>query len=214
MRYQRLRRRMVEEQLIPRGIDDPAVLEAMGRIPRHLFVDEGLAVSAYDDHPLPIGHGQTISQPYIVALMTRELRLTGKESVLEIGTGCGYQTAVLAALAWRVCTIERLRPLSLAARETLASLGIDNVLFRVGDGTLGWPSRAPFDAIIVTAGGPSVPESLVEQLADGGRMVIPVGSRVMQSLLVVEKQGGKLRQREVEMVRFVSLVGEEGWETE
>ncbi len=214
MRYQVMRQRMVREQLVPRGICDPAVLEVMGQVPRHLFVDQGLAVSAYKDHPLPIGYGQTISQPYIVALMTQELRLTGSESVLEIGTGCGYQTAILAGLARRVCTVERLRPLSLQAREVLAELRIDNVLFRVGDGTLGWPAMAPFDAIIVTAAAPDMPESLVEQLADGGRMVIPVGSRGMQSLTVIEKEGGNLRQRVVEMVRFVSLVGKEGWEEE
>ena len=214
MRYQVMRQRMVREQLVPRGICDPAVLEVMGQVPRHLFVDQGLAVSAYKDHPLPIGYGQTISQPYIVALMTQELRLTGSESVLEIGTGCGYQTAILAGLARRVCTVERLRPLSLQAREVLAELRIDNVLFRVGDGTLGWPAMAPFDAIIVTAAAPDMPESLGEQLADGGRMVIPVGSRGMQSLTVIEKEGGNLRQRVVEMVRFVSLVGKEGWEEE
>jgi len=214
MRYQMMRQRMVREQLVSRGIYDPAVLEVMGQVPRHLFVDQGLAVTAYKDHPLPIGYGQTISQPYIVALMTQELRLTGSESVLEIGTGCGYQTAILAGLARRVCTVERLRSLSLQAREVLAELRIDNVLFRVGDGTLGWPAMAPFDAIIVTAAAPSLPESLVEQLADGGRMVIPVGSRGMQSLTVIEKDGGNLRQRVVEMVRFVSLVGEEGWEEE
>src|SRR6266404_9638570 len=157
---------MVDEQLARRGITDARVLDVMQRIPRHRFVEEGLTHGAYEDHPLPIGEGQTISQPYIVALMTALLELTGQEKVLEVGTGSGYQTAVLAELARRVCSIERLPRLAERARATLESLGYDNVWVRVGNGTLGWPDQAPFDRIIVTAGGPGVPPPLVQQLAD------------------------------------------------
>ncbi len=202
---------MVREQLVSRGIDNPALLEAMSTIPRHIFVDQALAAGAYKDHPLPIGQGQTISQPYIVALMTQALGLTGNDKVLEIGTGCGYQTAVLARLAARVCTVERLRSLSLAARKRLTEMGQVNILYRVGDGTLGWPEQAPFDAMIVTAGGPDIPATLFAQLDEGGRMVIPVGGRDVQSLTVVKKKQGKPRTMVIDRVRFVSLVGEEGW---
>jgi len=211
LRYQQLRDKMVREQLIPRGIDDPGLLAVMGRVPRHEFVDQALAQSAYKDHPLPIGQGQTISQPYIVAMMSQALALTGRENVLEIGTGCGYQTAVLANLAARVCTVERLRSLSMAARRRLSGMGLVNILYRVGDGTLGWPEQAPFDAIIVTAAGPEIPASLLAQLAEGGRMVIPVGRRNVQSLTVAEKRQGQVVTRNIESVRFVSLVGKEGW---
>ncbi len=165
----RERERMVEEQLIARGVTDPRVLAVMRRVPRHRFVQEALQDRAYGDHPLPIGEEQTISQPFIVGLMTSLLELSGREKVLEIGTGSGYQTAVLAELARRVCSIERLPRLAERARATLEGMGYDNVWVRVGNGTLGWPDQAPFDRIIVTAGGPSVPPPLVQQLADGGR---------------------------------------------
>src|SRR5918992_544464 len=191
--FERERARMVDEQLARRGITDERVLNAMRRVPRHLFVDEALRDRAYGDHALPIGEEQTISQPYIVALMTSLLALTGEEKVLEVGTGSGYQAAVLGALARRVCSIERLPRLAERARATLEALGVDNVWVRVGNGALGWPDEAPFDRIIVAAGGPSIPPPLVSQLADGGRMVLPVGSPEDQVLTVVERVGGDIR---------------------
>jgi protein-L-isoaspartate(D-aspartate) O-methyltransferase len=210
---ERERERMVAEQLAARGITDARVLAAMRKIPRHIFVDEGLAHSAYEDHPLPIGEGQTISQPYIVALMTSLLELTGREKVLEVGTGSGYQTAVLAALTRRVCSIERLPRLAERARATLERLGVDNVWIRVGNGALGWPDEAPFDRILVAAGGPSVPPPLEQQLADGGRMVLPVGSPTDQVLTVVERAGGEIRRRALGECKFVKLVGKYAWES-
>ena len=210
---QRERERMVDEQLAARGITDARVLTAMRRIPRHIFVDEGLAHSAYEDHPLPIGEGQTISQPYIVGLMTSLLELTGREKVLEVGTGSGYQTAVLAALARRVCSIERLPRLAERARATLERLGADNVWIRVGNGALGWPDEAPFDRILVAAGGPSVPPPLEQQLAEGGRMVLPIGSPTDQVLTVVERIGGEIRRRALGECKFVKLVGKYAWES-
>jgi len=212
-RLARERERMVDEQLARRGIGDPRVLDAMRRIPRHRFIEEGLAHSAYEDHPLPIGEGQTISQPYIVALMTSLLELTGPEKVLEVGTGSGYQTAVLGALARRVCSIERLPRLAERARATLESLGVSNVWIRVGNGALGWPDEAPFDRILVAAGGPTVPPPLMEQLADGGRMILPVGSAEDQVLTVVERTGGEIRSRQMGECKFVKLVGKYAWES-
>jgi protein-L-isoaspartate(D-aspartate) O-methyltransferase len=212
-RLARARERMVDEQLTRRGIADARVLEAMRRIPRHRFVEEGLAHSAYEDHPLPIGEGQTISQPYIVALMTSLLELTGQEKVLEVGTGSGYQTAVLGALARRVCSIERLPRLAERARNLLESLGVSNVWIRVGNGALGWPDEAPFDRILVAAGGPTVPPPLVEQLAEGGRMILPVGSAEDQVLTVVERTVGEVRSRQVGECKFVKLVGKYAWES-
>jgi protein-L-isoaspartate(D-aspartate) O-methyltransferase len=203
---------MVDEQLARRGIVDARVLEAMRRIPRHRFVEEGLAHGAYDDHPLPIGEGQTISQPYIVGLMTSLLQLTGAEKVLEVGTGSGYQTAVLGALARRVCSVERLPRLAERARATLEGLGVANVWIRVGNGALGWPDEAPFDRILVAAGGPSVPPPLVAQLAEGGRMVLPVGSAEEQVLTVVERVGAETRTRPAGECKFVKLVGKYAWE--
>src|SRR5689334_4394926 len=203
---------MVDEQLARRGVTDVRVLEAMRRIPRHRFVEEGLAHGAYEDHPLPIGEGQTISQPYIVSLMTSLLELSGQEKVLEVGTGSGYQTAVLAELARRVCSIERLPRLAERARATLEALGYDNVWVRVGNGTLGWPDQAPFDRIIVTAGGPAVPPPLVQQLAEGGRMVLPVGSADNQVLTIVENVGGEIRTSHQGECKFVKLVGKYAWE--
>ena len=210
--YETARARMVEEQLVHRGITDERVLAAMRRVPRHLFVEEPLRDRAHGDHPLPIGEEQTISQPYIVGLMSQLLELRGQEKVLEVGTGSGYQTAVLAELARRVCSIERLPRLAERARALLEQLGHDNVWVRVGSGTLGWPDQAPFDRIIVTAGGPSVPPPLVQQLADGGRMALPVGSADNQVLTIVENVGGEIRQRTHGECKFVRLVGKYAWD--
>jgi protein-L-isoaspartate(D-aspartate) O-methyltransferase len=212
-RLARERERMVEDQLVRRGITDARVLAAMRRIPRHRFVDEGLAHSAYGDHPLPIGEEQTISQPYIVGLMTSLLQLSGTEKVLEVGTGSGYQTAVLGALARRVCSIERLPRLAERARATLEALGVDNVWVRVGNGALGWPDEAPFDRILVAAGGPAVPPPLVAQLAEDGRMVLPVGSPEDQVLTVVQRVGGEIRKDAYGDCKFVKLVGKYAWES-
>ncbi|HET9924534.1 MAG TPA: protein-L-isoaspartate(D-aspartate) O-methyltransferase [Methylomirabilota bacterium] len=211
-RFARERERMVEEQLVARGVTDPRVLEVMRRLPRHVFVDEALRDRAYGDHPLPIGEGQTISQPFIVGRMTELLRLTGREKVLEVGTGCGYQAAVLAELAARVCTMERIPRLAVRARETLEGLGYRNVWVRAANGTLGWPDQAPFDRILVAAGGPVVPPPLFEQLAEGGRMVIPVGDAANQVLQVVEKENGTMRVTEDSGCVFVKLVGKYAWE--
>ena len=211
-RHARERERMVAEQLVPRGIKDPRVLEAMGKVPRHLFVDEALRDKAYGDHPLPIGEGQTISQPFMVGRMTELLRLAGTEKVLEVGTGSGYQAAVLAQLAGRVCAIERLAKLAARARETLEGLGITNVWVRTANGTFGWPDEAPFDRILVAAGGPSVPPPLLEQLAEGGRMVMPVGPANYQKLQVIDKIGGQPRVTEDSECVFVKLIGKFAWE--
>lgn len=204
------RRRMVEEQLTP-DIRDPRVLAAMAKIPRHLFVEEGLWNQAYSDRPLPIGEGQTISQPKIVALMTEALQLTGTETVLEIGTGCGYQTAILCELAAKVFSIERIASLSHKARRRLYELGRVNFQLRVGDGSRGWPEGAPFAAIIVTAGSPSVPQSLLQQLVDGGRLVIPVGTEEDQVLCRVTRHGDRCTEERLTACRFVKLLGAEGW---
>jgi protein-L-isoaspartate(D-aspartate) O-methyltransferase len=211
-RYARERDRMVAEQLVKRGIADPSVLEAMRSTPRHLFVDPALRDKAYGDHPLPIGEGQTITQPFMVARMTELLRLTGKEKVLEIGTGSGYQAAVLARLAARVCTVERIPKLATRARETLETIGASNVWVRTANGTFGWPDEAPFDRIVVTAGGPSVPPPLFEQLAEGGRMVMPVGSEDSQRLQVVDKISGEAKMTEDSGCVFVKLIGKYAWE--
>ncbi len=210
--YAKARARMVQEQLQSRDITDPRVLAAIESIPRHLFVEEALQAQAYGDYPLPIGEGQTISQPYIVALMTQMLALKGNEKVLEIGTGCGYQTAVLAKLCVQVYSIERIKKLLARARLNLDRVGCFNALCKVADGTLGWPEHAPYDAIIVTAGGPDLPEPLIDQLADPGIMVIPVGDRINQQLTRVEKKEGKIEIQRGELVRFVSLIGSEGWD--
>ena len=210
--FERDRARMVDDQLARRGISDERVLAAMRRIPRHLFVDEALRDRAYGDHALPIGEEQTISQPYIVALMTSLLQLTGQEKVLEVGTGSGYQTAVLAELARRVCSIERLPRLGQRARALLEGLGYSNVWIRVGSGTLGWPDEAPFDRILVTAGGPSVPPPLFEQLAPGGRMVLPLGDTEAQTLTLVENAAGVMKLTPHGDCKFVRLVGKYAWE--
>jgi protein-L-isoaspartate(D-aspartate) O-methyltransferase len=211
--FAREREKMVEEQLVRRGITDERVLEAMRRVPRHRFVEEGLQHRAYGDHPLPIGEEQTISQPYIVGLMTSLLELTGGEKVLDVGTGSGYQTAVLAELSRRVCSIERLPRLAERARKLLESLGYANVWIRVGNGALGWPDEAPFDRILVAAAGPSVPPPLVEQLGEGGRLVAPVGDEESQTLTLVERRGGEVRTRAMGECRFVKLVGKYAWQT-
>lgn len=202
---------MLKNQLASRGIADEGVLQAMGKTPRHLFISEALAGEAYNDHPVPIGEKQTISQPYIVALMTEALELKGKENTLEIGTGSGYQTAILAELSSRVYTIERIKSLLVDARKLLAQLGYSNVLFKAFDGTLGWKEYAPFDAIMVTAGAPGLPEPLMDQLADNGRMVIPIGDRYTQELIKVTRKGEHLEQESLGGCRFVNLIGIHGW---
>jgi protein-L-isoaspartate(D-aspartate) O-methyltransferase len=211
MNLQAQRKRMLERQLIPRGIHDPLVLKAMEKVPREAFVPEDLRESAYGDNPLPIGEGQTISQPYIVALMTEALELKGSEKVLEIGTGSGYQAAVLAETTKEVYTVERVARLSEKAKQILGRLGYANIHFKIFNGTLGWPEHSPYDAIMVTAGAPEIPESLIEQLREGGRLVIPVGDRLGQDLLKIRKTKGKTTTENLGAVRFVSLVGEYGW---
>ncbi|MBK5100875.1 MAG: protein-L-isoaspartate(D-aspartate) O-methyltransferase [Desulfobacteraceae bacterium] len=209
--YRLARERMVKNQLVPRGISDPRVLGAMGKVPRHCFVEEALSGEAYNDHPLPIGHKQTISQPYIVALMTEALQLTGKEKTLEIGTGSGYQTAILAELSDKVYTIERIRPLMVKARSILAELGYDNILFKAFDGTLGWKEYELYDAIMVTAGAPKIPQPLFDQMAEGGRLIIPVGNKFSQELIKVTKKKGSYIESNLGGCRFVDLVGVHGW---
>ena len=211
-RYETSRQRMVEEQLIRRNIHDPRVLAVMGEVPRHLFVDDAMQASAYGDHPLPIVAGQTISQPFIVAYMTQALQLTGVEKVLEIGTGSGYQTVILSRLCDKLYTVERHNSLLAGARRVFDLLHCHNIQSKLDDGTLGWPDHAPYDAIMVTAGGPEIPEPLVAQLADPGRMVIPVGDQEVQELQLVTKKDGLVQVELLERVRFVNLIGEYGWE--
>jgi len=213
-RFKKPRMRMVETQIKARGIRDERVLKAMETIPRHLFVDEGLIEQAYSDSPLPIGEHQTISQPYIVALMTEALELKGGEKVLEIGTGSGYQTAILADLADRVFSIERVASLAARARKILDKLNFYNVAIRVGDGSYGWREESPFDGIIVTAAAPDVPRHLLDQLAVGGRMVIPIGGREVQTLyqLIRSRENPQeIIKEDLGGCRFVSLIGESGW---
>ncbi len=210
-RYLKLRRKMIRQQIADRGVRDPRVLEAMLRVPRHLFVPEEIRYRAYDDCPLPIGEGQTISQPYMVAWMTELLELRGTERVLEIGTGSGYQAAVLCELAGEVYSIELHPRLAREAEGRLRALGYANFSIRAGDGTLGWPEKAPFDGIMVTAGSPSVPQPLLEQLAEGGRLVIPVGSTGMQMLTLVRRKENRFLTTEEGSCIFVPLVGKHGW---
>jgi protein-L-isoaspartate(D-aspartate) O-methyltransferase len=209
--FDKERSRMVEEQIAYRGVKDPRVLAVMGKVPRHEFMPEALRTQAYGDHAMPIGDGQTISQPYIVALMTELLELGGDERVLEIGTGSGYQAAVLAELCQKVFTVERVKALADKARATLDRLGYRNVAMKVFDGTYGWREMAPFDAIIVTAAAPEVPETLVEQLKDGGRLVIPVGDRYSQELVKIVKTGSGITRRTDISCVFVPLIGNHGW---
>lgn len=215
MNFDVARKKMVQEQIVARGIGDRRVLDAMLKTPRHIFVQEAMAAQAYSDSSLPVGEKQTISQPYMVALMTELLELTGREKVLEIGTGSGYQTAILAALAERVYTVERIRPLALRARKCLDSLRLFNVMLRINDGEgspIGWDDEAPFDAIIVTAGAPAVPDVLTDQLAAGGRLVIPVGNEQEQRLVrIVKREDGTLETTTSVACRFVPLIGRQGW---
>lgn len=210
--YAPQRAEMVEKQLRRRGIDDNCVLSAMRAVPRHEFVAEELRGRAYEDAPLPIGSGQTISQPYIVAAMTAALRLQPTDRALEIGAGCGYQAAVLSLLAREVLTIERRAELAFAASEKLERLGYLNVHVHCGDGTLGLPEFAPFDAILVAAAAPAAPQPLLAQLAEGGRMIIPVGDADNQELQLIEKRGGKFSTKTMEGCRFVPLVGCHAWQ--
>lgn len=202
---------MVEKQLMKRGIKDKTVLETMGDVPRHLFVEEALQSRAYDDNPLPIGEGQTISQPYMVALMTEALALEKHYKVLEIGTGSGYQTAILAKIVKQVYSVERIRPLIIRARTVLDKLNFYNIRIKAFDGTQGWQEESPFDAIIVTAGSPHIPQPLIEQLKMGGRMVIPVGDKFSQTLKRITKREVGTLEENLEGCRFVDLIGKFGW---
>ena len=214
--YSKLRERMVKRQIASRGVRSAPVLDAMRKVPRERFLPRGQGVFAYDDSPLPIGDGQTISQPYIVAYMAESLALEGGEKVLEIGTGSGYAAAVLAEIAAEVYTIERIEGLATMARKILDELGYSNVHVRCGDGTLGWPEEAPFDGIVVAAGGPDVPDTLKHQLKTGGRLVIPIGrSKAYQQLVRVTRVAeDEFKAEDLVPVRFVPLVGEEGWSSE
>jgi len=211
MNLEKERNRMVDEQIVARGVKDPRVLDVMRKVPRHLFIPEAMRSMAYADNALPLGESQTISQPYIVALMTELLELKGAERVLEIGTGSGYQAAILAELCEKVYTVERIKALADRARTTLDNLGYNTVAIKVYDGTYGWKEMAPFDAIMVTAGSPSVPGPLVEQLKEGGRMVIPVGERYGQRLITVVKTvDGSITQKNIPCM-FVPLIGNHAW---
>jgi protein-L-isoaspartate(D-aspartate) O-methyltransferase len=209
--YKQARERMVEEQFLSRDIRDTRVLDAMRRVPRHVFVPEEHRHLAYRDSPLPIGQSQTISQPYIVALMTQMLALQGDETVLEIGTGSGYQAAVLSLVAREVHTVERHEILAKRALDCINALDIKNVIIHVGDGTRGWPANAPYDAIIATAAAPKVPNPLLNQLADGGRLVIPVGARIGQYLEIWSRVGENFDHQRTVAVAFVPLLGKYGW---
>jgi len=210
--FNKLKAAMVIEQLIPRSISDKAVLEAFRKVPRHEFVPKDLQRSAYNDCPLPIDEGQTISQPYMAALMTECLKLEGADKVLEIGTGSGYQAAILGEIAGEVYSVERFKNLADKASKVLSSLSYKNIHIKVGDGTLGWSEFAPYDGIVVTAGAPGVPESLVKQLKDGGRLVIPIDSGGFgQMLTLVERIGPTTRTSDICACTFVPLIGKEGW---
>lgn len=212
--FPKARLKMVEEQIILRGIKDARVIAAMKKVPRHLFVEEALQSQAYNDHPLPIGEKQTISQPYMVALMTEALQLKGKDKVLEIGAGSGYQTAILAEMAEKVFSIERIRSLAIKARQLLYELGYYNTEIKIFDGTFGWSEEAPFDAIIVTAGAPEIPQPLLDQLAISGRLVIPIGDAHVQDLIRVTRTEEGLKKEDLGGCRFVKLIGRYGWENE
>jgi len=214
MDFKELREYMVKTQLIPRGIKDERVLEAMKRVPRHLFMPEPIRQRAYDDMALSIGEGQTISQPYMVAVMTELLELKGNEKVLEIGTGSGYQAAVLAELSKYVYTVERIAELAEQAKEKLRSLRYETIHVKVSDGTLGWPEEAPFDRIIITAGTPQLPDPLLEQLAVGGIIVGPVGDRSSQKLIKSRKKKDKLEEEYHTSCIFVPLIGEYAWKSD
>lgn len=210
--YPNLRSHMVKDQIAARGISDPATLKSMGMIPREKFVPETLMPHAYDDSPLPIGEGQTISQPFIVALMTASLALKPEQTVLEIGTGSGYQAAVLSQIVKKVYTVERIPVLAERSAALFKELGFNNIEVKLDDGTMGWAEHAPYDSIIVTAGAPEVPKSLKAQLKIGGKLVIPVGKSENQRLIILDKLGeDDWKKRVLEFVRFVPLIGEEGW---
>src|SRR4030043_1407114 len=208
--FPKARLRMVEEQLLSRGIKDPRLIAAMKKVPRHLFIEEALQSQAYSDHPLPIGEKQTISQPYMVALMTEALELSGREKVLEIGAGSGYQTAILAELAAEVFSIERIRSLAIKTRKLLYELGYFNVEIKIFDGTYGWAEKSLFDAIIVTAGAPDIPHPLFDQLVMGGRLVIPIGDVFSQDLFRITKTEERMKKEDLGGCRFVKLIGRYG----
>ena len=212
--FERMREKMVSKQIASRGITDLNVLKAMSKVPRHLFVSEALMDQAYGDFPLPIGEQQTISQPYIVAEMTQALQLKKEDRVLEIGTGSGYQAAIMAEIVFRVYTIERIRPLFIKARKLFDELHYHNIVTKYSDGTTGWEDESPFDAIMVTAGAPAIPEALVNQLAIGGRMVIPVGTQYSQDLIRLTRDENDVHKTSLGGCRFVKLVGEHGWENQ
>lgn len=202
---------MVEEQILARGVRDPQVIQAMRKIPRHLFLDAGLVSRAYDDRALPIGEKQTLSQPYMAARMTEELALTGREKVLEVGTGSGYQTALLAELCFNVFSVEKIRALARRARKILDRLDYHNIAIHVGDGTLGWSDHAPYDAIMVTASAPDLPGPLLDQLSVGGRLIIPVGDEQSQELMRVTRKRSGYEEWRLGDCRFVKLLGRYGW---
>jgi protein-L-isoaspartate(D-aspartate) O-methyltransferase len=213
-KLERDRKRMVKTQILQRGLRNERVLAAFEQVPRHLFVPEEYRFSAYDDSPLPIGFSQTISQPYIVALMTDRLELSGDERVLEIGTGSGYQAAILSILVEEVHTVEFIPELATNAEETLKALGLDNVHVHVGDGSLGWPEAAPYNGILVAAAAPQVPKVLLDQLEEGGRLILPVGARGMQNLEIWERNGDEFKNKIETAVAFVPLRGKQGWDRE
>lgn len=212
LNYTQAREQMVREQLVKRGISDPLVLTAMGQVPRHEFVEDSLRDRAYEDNPLPIGEGQTISQPYMIALMAETLKLAEGEKVLEVGTGSGYLTAVLAEQGVQVCSIEMSERLARRARTTLRALGYQNVSILVGDGTLGWQAEAPFDAIVVGAAAPCLPRPLLSQLRMGGRLVVPMGEEDLQTLVRIWKEPKGFREEYFGECRFVKLQGAYGWD--
>jgi len=214
LKYERMREEMVRKQIENRGITDPRVIAAMLKVPRHLFVSDALSDQSYGDFPLPIGEQQTISQPYIVAEMTQSLNLHGEDRVLEIGTGSGYQAAILAEIAFRVYTVERIHSLYSKARSLFDRLYYHNIVTKYSDGSIGWESESPFDAIIVTAGSPDIPNTLVSQLAIGGRMVIPVGNQHSQDLIKLYRDEKGIHTTNLGGCRFVKLVGEHGWREE
>jgi protein-L-isoaspartate(D-aspartate) O-methyltransferase len=210
--YSSKRQKMVETQLLPRGIKDHRVIAAMKKVPRHLFLDEALWPEAYEDHPVPIGEKQTMSQPFIVAIMTEALKLSGKEKILEIGTGSGYQAAILAELAEQVYSIERLPAIAKRARKILDELKYSNIVITIGDGTLGWKEYSPYDCIIVTAASPYPPKILLEQLKIGGKLIIPIGDEFTQELTLYVREGESDYSKEsFGGCRFVKLIGEQGW---
>lgn len=212
--FSKTRLRMVEEQVVARGVRDERVIAAMKKVPRHRFVEEALQSQAYSDRPLPIGNKQTISQPYMVALMTEALELGGREKVLEIGTGSGYQTAILAECAAKVFSIERIRSLAIKARRLLLDLGYFNTEVKFSDGTYGWLEEGPFDAMMVTAGSPDIPQPLIDQLKVGGRLAIPVGDAYVQELVRIIKTEEGVKRENLGGCRFVKLIGKHGWEDE